>query len=467
MYFKSAKKLRDAIFNRREEEVLRYLTTPAEAKKWTDKYLAYGKKHRWSYTPLLPDVMYAHMDTAARTLIACNVNTTTVEHVDHPFNIATRLGLKYILNTLIEYNVPASKDALYWATDTGNTYTLDRLLAYGVTPTPSSIKGIFGQSNFKDLYNVLVDHGINLSDPMHTGHGYLKTAVYHGNVNAVHFLADFPNLVQDDGAFSLLASNPSSIEMYFILTDKGAEPENIVLQERNTLLHCAVQSKNYALMEDLIKRNINTDATNDMGQTALHIAVAKKDWSAIQMLMNAGASPHILDCRGASPIALEKQQHQPSKLILDLLQGKTEKEDKTAISLKKRQEHSASLVLDLLQAIALKKEATFTDVNTQKDTAWKMLGEDKIAHIETHAEIGKRITDIFNFVNKERMVLTEDLKQGHQGVSPVMSFSEVSFEVLKRAFDIYKSKNGSMSEEEALFNTSGFSMRKPNGGMQP
>ncbi len=442
MYLKSAKKLQLAILERREEEVLRYLATPAEAAKWTRRHQEYHNKRHFSFTPLLPSVMQAHMATAARALIACNTDTTTpATHVDHPFNIAARHNLKDILNTLIEYNVPLSKDALFWTIHEENAYILDKLLAYGADPYKGSvINHVFASPNFKSLYDVLSDHGIDLNDPLHAGKGYLKTALYYSNMDAAKFLSDFPHLLKDDAAFRLIAESPKWIDLYFMLDEKGAEPEKIVFEDGNTLLHIATYASNHTLIESLAKRNIDIDARNADGQTALHIAVKKKDITAIQILSKAGASPHICDRSGVTPLSLEERQEEPSGFVMDLLQGmKTEG----------------------------KKTADNVHIHEQRDTAWEMLGENKIAHVETHTEIGKRITDIFNFANKERLILSEDLKQGHQGISPVMPFAEVSFDVLKRAFDVYKSKNGSISEEDALFNNTGFSLHKPNGGPRP
>lgn len=68
-----------------------------------------------------------------------------------------------------------------------------------------------------------------------------------------------------------------------------------------------------ALLTQLLlsTQGIEIDATNVVGQTPLHIACFRGNWSAARLLLQAGADPHIADRRGHTPGQLAYKRAMP------------------------------------------------------------------------------------------------------------------------------------------------------------
>lgn len=424
MFIKSLKSLLKAIENKKEDEVLRYFSTPADIQKWEQKYQEYRKKKNYSYEPLISEVIYRGLRTVARTMIASNIELPYTNHRDHPFNTAIIYDEMDILDTLIEYNVPLSDDALRYAAIKKNTDMFDRVLSYG-TPKcgVSTLDLILRRSNSAALCNSLIDHGFDFNDPELSEKEFLYNAVRDENLEAINFISNFPNLLKDDDAFHLLVNQSQgtqSLKTYLLLVEKGAEPEKIVFANNRTLLHVAASASNHAVMLNLIQRNINIDACDADGNTALHIAAHQHDWAAVSLLMEHGASPDILNKNGKKPADLVP----PTK-------------------------HISSTLLEQLEGKHVKVAPSKIDTSSATGSLWTMLGEDKIAHIETHLEINKKITDIFNFTVQERITVIDDLTTETASTS-VRELFDASTLAAINAFQRYKEMNGTINEAEAF-----------------
>lgn len=67
---------------------------------------------------------------------------------------------------------------------------------------------------------------------------------------------------------------------------------------------------------------IEVNATNSVGQTPLHIACSKGNWSVVRLLLQAGASPETADRRGFTPGQLSHKRGMPiPKDLLEVLGG--------------------------------------------------------------------------------------------------------------------------------------------------
>jgi ankyrin repeat protein len=65
-------------------------------------------------------------------------------------------------------------------------------------------------------------------------------------------------------------------------------------ENKNTLLHIAVERQHPFLIEQAIKAGVDLDAKNNDGLTAMHLAAMKaKDPSLLTLLMEKGADKHI------------------------------------------------------------------------------------------------------------------------------------------------------------------------------
>lgn len=84
------------------------------------------------------------------------------------------------------------------------------------------------------------------------------------------------------------------------------------------------------------------------------------------------------------------------------------------------------------------------------DETWIRMGEDKVAMIGHYAEIGKTITEIFNFRAHSHYSIIDNMDNNQQSATPVQSFSDMDDRYIKTAFDHYQAQGGTISETEAL-----------------
>ena len=76
----------------------------------------------------------------------------------------------------------------------------------------------------------------------------------------------------------------------------------------------SVSANSQALVIQILLKTpgIEVDATNSVGQTPLHVACAKGNWTAVRLLLQAGANVEIADRRGYTP---GQQAHKRGMLI--------------------------------------------------------------------------------------------------------------------------------------------------------
>jgi ankyrin repeat protein len=72
-------------------------------------------------------------------------------------------------------------------------------------------------------------------------------------------------------------------------------------------------------------KGIEIDSLNVLGQTPLHIACMRKNWSVARLLLKAGADPNVRDRRGYTPGQLARKRAMPIPLdLMSLLVGGAE-----------------------------------------------------------------------------------------------------------------------------------------------
>jgi hypothetical protein len=65
--------------------------------------------------------------------------------------------------------------------------------------------------------------------------------------------------------------------------------------------------------------------------------------------------------------------------------------------------------------------------------AWTLVTPTSVAHVTTSEALGRKLTEIFNFDNRERVLITENLKTGAESIAPAESFDNLGPETLQRA----------------------------------
>ncbi len=73
---------------------------------------------------------------------------------------------------------------------------------------------------------------------------------------------------------------------------------------------------------------------------------------------------------------------------------------------------------------------------------WVRVAENSVAHVTPMEPLGRKITEIFNFETRERLIITENLKTGAETFSQPESFDAISAANVQRAADALKSLSG-------------------------
>uniref|UniRef100_A0A1B0DGC2 Uncharacterized protein n=1 Tax=Phlebotomus papatasi TaxID=29031 RepID=A0A1B0DGC2_PHLPP len=125
-----------------------------------------------------------------------------------------------------------------------------------------------------DVMKILVDNGADISDKNWNGHSSLQYACSKGFKDIVEYLLD-----------------------------KGADV-NVRDDRNDTCLHRLASTGRTDIMEMLIKspQRIDLDGQNAEGDTPLHLACQEKNLDCVALLVESGASVHILNKAKKSPL---------------------------------------------------------------------------------------------------------------------------------------------------------------------
>lgn len=162
-----------------------------------------------------------------------------------------------------------------------------------------------------------------------------------------------PKKVDDNSEMSQLLKsygNPSAdinaldvmgwpLIVYVCRGDKGEHPEEVIRllglgadidarsSKGKSALHCAAKAGFLKVLDLLIEKGINIDATDNKGETPLFEAIRstiknrEKLHSAIESLLEKGANPNFKNNRGISPLEVAQQKRrEDTEIIVSLLE---------------------------------------------------------------------------------------------------------------------------------------------------
>jgi hypothetical protein len=89
------------------------------------------------------------------------------------------------------------------------------------------------------------------------------------------------------------------------------------------------------------------------------------------------------------------------------------------------------------------------DAEAADSETWKRMGEDKAAHVGTYPDLARRITQVFNFATRERIVITENLKTGAETMGPAEKFDTLSDAAVTQATDAFRQLGGDPADKAA------------------
>lgn len=84
-----------------------------------------------------------------------------------------------------------------------------------------------------------------------------------------------------------------------------------ITEDRETLLHISILSRNYPMTEELLEREADPNLVNNDGSTALHVAVQleSKGCKFVDLILKYKANPCIKDSDGKTPLHLTRCNH--------------------------------------------------------------------------------------------------------------------------------------------------------------
>lgn len=186
-------------------------------------------------------------------------------------------------------------------------------------------------------------------------------------------------------------------------------------------LHLAAFSGDLDLVKALVAAQADLDVTIlTNGRTPLHWAVDKDHGRVIEFLLEKGARTDIADKTGKTPAKLACAKGLTH--LAKLFQPKT----------------SPPPAVDPAAPPSAAEEA------------WIMAGKGRIAHAGTYPEIGRKLTEVFNFESRERIVIAENLKTGAETLTPPESFDTVNEDALRRALAEFRRLGGEAEEDFVL-----------------
>ncbi len=192
-------------------------------------------------------------------------------------------------------------------------------------------------------------------------------------------------------------------------------PVDIKLNDSDTPLAIAASKGQFKIAEYLVQKGANVDHRNSNSNTVLMLASHYGHARIVKLLLKNGANISAVGNGGNTAIqwAHGQNQHDIVKLL------------------KKVWEHG-------LQAI---EDDHDVQNNISVDT-WTKVSDTEIEHIYYRQSGNLRITDLFNFADKERTRYTQDVKTSTM-ISDTRNFSEMEgIASLKQAFSELKAQGG-------------------------
>ena len=188
--------------------------------------------------------------------------------------------LQAVIDNGADVNATNKKNvtALMIASRRGNTDAVNELLNAGADPTikdrlgATCIHHAVGEGCSKKFLQAIIDHGVDVNATNKENVTALMTACQVGNTGAVN-----------------------------ILLNAGADPNSADVYGR-TWIHHAILANSKELLQVVIEKGADLNATNKKNVTALMIACRRGNIDAVSELMNAGADPSIEDGLGATCI---------------------------------------------------------------------------------------------------------------------------------------------------------------------
>lgn len=222
-----------------------------------------------------------------------------------------------------------------------------------------------------------------------------------------------------------------------LLLEKGADP-NIGYGDRSALMEASYDGS-YSIAEALLKKGATVDDTDAYGDTAMHKAAKRGRANIIRLLESYGANKGATNNRMETPADLASKEF---PRVADMLMGR------------ERPPSSSEDDAPKTPAPAVQEQ------ERQDQDGWRLTAQDEVAHVTVRAEIGYRLTEIFNFTTQTYTRLAQNMATGAESQS-LKFFDECGDSVLLRRAETALTQLGGRT---VPVQKPAFVLQKPKGG---
>ena len=287
----------------------------------------------------------------------------------------------------------------------GNTAELNRCLSedvpklYGIDARGGADRAalILAAKNGKtDTLKILIEKKADLEAADNSGRTALWWACYKGRTEAAKLLiaaGASANTHDNDYYYALhLAATNGDLDVVKALASGGADLNVINKSYLETPLHLATENRRNPTVDFLLTQGARTDLKNNYGNTSY-----------------------------------DKAKSTGSKPLKELFEEADRKKSQ-------------------LQVQAPGAAAPAAETSGE---SWALLAQDKVARIGVYPPINRKITEVFNFESRERLIMTENLKTGAETMGAPEKFETLAEDVVIRAEQRLKSLGGTAPDRSS------------------
>jgi len=221
-----------------------------------------------------------------------------------------------------------------------------------------------------------------------------------------------------------------------LLLEKGAKE-----LKNEYLLHLAAHHGNMALAAELVALGRDVNARDSEAMTALHYAAQKNNPAMVQFLLANGADKSLQDKSKRTALAMAQQF--ALKENIDILQGTTPLTEPV------KRKPVALAPVEQPKPLPAPEPVKPGNDPLFDEESWKLAGKTKLVHINFYPELGRRITEIFNFESRERTIISENLHLRTEAING-QSFDKLNEETLTKALEEYRKLGGQVDENKVF-----------------
>lgn len=288
-------------------------------------------------------------------------------------------------------------------------------------------EGMYNPMHYAIIYNApeVVEALLKAkADPNARNH--LATALQSGNTQDIALkLLKAGARLDTAGSFpGHKAAKYGSDDVLRLLKERGLD-----MKETNdtgsSLLHIAAENGKLKTVELLLQEGIDIDLRDGGGATALHRAAQNGHAAVVSKLLEAGARPDIEDNQKMTALVWARQENNSAPVIrmLEEAEKATRAKEATALT------------------------ATVNVMPASEAETWVLMGDHQVARVGVYPALGRKLTEVFNFESRERLVISENLKTGAENLTPFTPFDAMSDSLVEKALAAFRDLGGKTDEE--------------------